>query len=185
MPPRSNPGSIVYDHFGWTILITEESLKNISIYLEGQLPSDAAPPSPQKTTDLEESIKAGAPISKAVADADAAHPGRPTTIEEMLDVAAQDPKSLGGLIKAPHVGAFEKAEAGEGEGVGVGVSLPRRGSIPVSAGAAPDVVMEESLLRGNVSDHMETSYFEAIQRAFAELMKDGAVGGKREEEERA
>lgn len=48
MPPRSNPGSIVYDHFGWTILITEESLKNISIYLEGQLPSDAAPPSPQK-----------------------------------------------------------------------------------------------------------------------------------------
>lgn len=23
MPPRSNPGSIVYDHFGWTILITE------------------------------------------------------------------------------------------------------------------------------------------------------------------
>lgn len=48
MPPRSNPGSIVYDHFGWTILITEESLENISIYLEGQLPSDAAPPSPQK-----------------------------------------------------------------------------------------------------------------------------------------
>lgn len=179
MPPRSNPGSIVYDHFGFTILLTDQSLKNISIYLEGQLPTDAAPPSPGAAR-VEQGLKEGAAVSQAVAEADAANPGKPTTIGEMLDVAAQDPTKLGGLVTAPKVGAFEKVEAGEG------ASLARRGSIQVSSSGTPEVVMEESLLKGNVSDHMETSYFEAIQVAFAELMKDeAAANAAKKEEERA
>lgn len=191
------------DHFGFTILLTDEALQSISIYLEGQQqpPMDATnPPPPQEEEEsaLERGIKGGAPISKAVADADAANPGQPTTIEAMLGLAAEAPnEALGGLVKNPKVGAFERAEAGEGvKGLGVSTSGSlsastsrngtRRGSISVSASMVPSVVMEESLLKGTVSDHMETSYFEAIQRAFAQLMKEGGVNGMgKEEEERA
>lgn len=139
---------------------------------------------------MSDAIQGGAGISAAVTAADAAHPETPTTIEKMLDIAGVDPKSLGGLITTPKVGAFERAEAGEAV---PGVVAPRRGSIPVSAAAEPEVVMDESLLKGKVADHMETSYFEAIQLAFAALMKEkdameakeNGAGAGGEEEERA
>lgn len=139
------------------------------------------------TQDVSDAIEGGAGISQAVAAADAAHPEAPTTIDKMLDIAEEDPTTLGRLLTTPKVGAFERAEAGEG----IGVPGPlRRGSIPVSASAEPGAVIEDSLLKGKVGDHTETSYFEAIQKAFAALMKDAAeakaaAGGKEEEEERA
>lgn len=208
-------------------------MQKISVYLEGQDPTEPPPPSSTTATtttdtdtdgngsdgtDTDHAKPAAAvaekvardasvPVAEAVAEAGA-------TIEEMQALAIDDPTALGGFIRAPNVGAFERAESGQAavpslaaaadaaaaaaaaatasaaetaeNGAGDGVSPPRRGSIPVSRDAVPSVVMAESIMSASVAHHMETSYYDAIQQAFAEIMKAQEEEGKgKEEEERA
>jgi len=75
-------GSIEYDHFGFCVLITDEALKSVSIYLDGQRnqdeaasapssnpPSDPAPLSPSDET-LSSLVGEGVPVSAATAAVD-------------------------------------------------------------------------------------------------------------------
>jgi hypothetical protein len=76
------PGSIEYDHFGFCVLITDEALKSVSIYLDGQRnqdeaasapssnpPSDTATLSPSDET-LSSLVGEGVPVSAATAAVD-------------------------------------------------------------------------------------------------------------------
>ena len=74
--PPSFPGSIEYDHFGFCVLITDEALKSVSIYLDGEanLVDPAAPPPPSSLPPSAEAlsnlVEGKVPVSAATAAVD-------------------------------------------------------------------------------------------------------------------
>ena len=132
MPGRKNPGSYNYEHFGWTVLLTDDAIKQISVYLEGPAPDqqqqqhhhhqhhdegyytaeegdvdddDAHHNSSQTEAELEEMVKEGIPISLATVSA----VDGPASVEEILHVA-QNPRNLAAMVKSPGVGGFQHVE---------------------------------------------------------------------------
>ncbi|TFJ87455.1 hypothetical protein NSK_000808 [Nannochloropsis salina CCMP1776] len=171
--------SIEYDHFGFCVLITDEALKSVSIYLDGQRnqdeaasapssnpPSDTATLSPSDET-LSSLVGEGVPVSAATAAVDnSKEESKKTTISDMLNVASTNIKTLGGFLQGEPVGPYERMDKGM-------PAVPvRRGTIPVPLNVAPEVAMGESLLEADVRDHSEISYFEAIQKFAALIVEE-------------
>lgn len=180
LPHRCNPGSIFFEHFGWTVLLTNDALKQISIYLENTAAA-AAEEEEEKKEMVVERIKEkiqrqNVPVS-AMAEATE---GSPATVDDMMKVAS-NPFNLGAMIKAPLSGPFEAMKSKIKEAASKllltdiqsdgNVSQIMQQHVVVSANQPPEIIMVDSVFKSNVQDHLEPSYYGALKKAIERLVK--------------
>lgn len=124
----------------------------------------------ETSKDIEEMVKEKVPVSVAKANVEDA------SVQDILDVA-KDPRNIGTMITTDNAGFFDSVKnkmqslaaefmatpiVSDGNMSNVGKSS----QIIVNAGETPEVIMVDSLLKSNVSDHLEPSYYVAMKKAF-------------------